>query len=61
MFDQCEHLTRKFEQISSSFDGWIRKLANLRDFKTQWHQFIQDARQVNTLYLETYQSISLFL
>ena len=46
MFDQCEHLTRKFEQISSSFDGWIRKLGNLRDFKTQWHQFIQDTRQV---------------
>ncbi len=33
IFDQCEQITRKIEQISSSFDSWIRKLANLKDFK----------------------------
>ncbi|CAF0743307.1 unnamed protein product [Adineta steineri] len=44
IFDQCEHITRKFEQISSSFDLWIRKLANLKDFKSQWQQFVYDAR-----------------
>ncbi|UJR28306.1 hypothetical protein I4U23_009551 [Adineta vaga] len=44
IFDQCEQITRRFEQISSSFDLWIRKLANLKDFKNQWQQFIHDAR-----------------
>ena len=47
IFDQCEQITRRFEQISTNFDGWSRKLRNLRDFKSQWQQFVQDARYVS--------------
>ncbi|CAF3449488.1 unnamed protein product [Rotaria socialis] len=43
--NQCEQITRRFEQISSSFDAWIRKLANLRDFKNQWENFVDNSRQ----------------
>ena len=49
IFDQCEQITRRFEQISSSFDGWSRTLRNLRDFKSQWQQFVQDARNVRNI------------
>lgn len=49
IFEQCEQITRKFEQISSSFDGWLRKLIQLRDFKNQWQQFMVDARNVSSL------------
>ncbi|CAF2499044.1 unnamed protein product [Rotaria sp. Silwood2] len=45
IFNQCEQITRRYEQISLSFDSWIRKLANLKDFKNQWQQFIENARQ----------------
>ncbi|CAF1047343.1 unnamed protein product [Adineta ricciae] len=44
IFDQCEQINRKFEQITSNFDLWIRKLASLKDFKNQWQQFMHDAR-----------------
>ncbi|CAF3636008.1 unnamed protein product [Rotaria sordida] len=45
IFNQCEQITRRFEQISLSFDSWIRKLENLKDFKNQWQQFIESAKQ----------------
>ena len=46
IFDQCEQITRKFEQISSGYNSWSRKLVNLRDFKHQWQQFTHDVRNV---------------
>lgn len=52
IFDQCEQITRRFEQISTNFDGWSRKLRNLRDFKTQWQQFVQDTRYVSQTFIE---------
>jgi hypothetical protein len=37
--------------ITTTWESWQQKVSSSRQFKSQWHQFIQDARKVNKRFL----------
>ena len=43
--------------LSEFYEQWKSHVAGGKNFKTQWHQFIQDARKVSTIIVNFIQSL----
>lgn len=39
--------TERMTILSTTYESWTTHVNSSRQFKTQWHQFIQDARKVS--------------
>ena len=46
ILDTRDHMTF----LTTQWESWQTHVSTSRQFKTQWHQFIQDARKVGAIY-----------
>ena len=47
ILDTRDHMTF----LTTQWESWQTHVSTSRQFKTQWHQFIQDARKVGAIYV----------
>jgi hypothetical protein len=42
-------LGQRMSTLTQQWEGWQQRVLNSKQFKSQWHQFVQDARRVRRI------------